>query len=201
MSKRFFDILFSSLVLVLGAPVFLLCALLIKSTSSGPLFYACKRIGKEGRVFRCWKFRTMVEGAEKLLPVLLASNSSLHHEWKTFYKLRSDPRITAVGKWLRKTSLDELPQFWNVLRGEMSVVGPRPLSQEEVTLHLKEKKQKLLSFRPGITGLWAVSGRSEIPYAKRIALEEEYIDRNSFWLDLSIVGKTAVSIFLPRGAF
>jgi undecaprenyl-phosphate galactose phosphotransferase len=201
MNKRFFDITFSIFALVLGAPIFMLCMLAVRLTSGGSLFYGCTRVGKEGQVFRCWKFRTMVEGAESMLPVLLASNSALSHEWKTFYKLKEDPRITAVGKWLRKTSLDEIPQFWNVLKGEMSIVGPRPLSQEEISSHLKGRSKKILSLRPGITGLWAISGRSEIPYDKRISLEEQYIDCHNFSLDLAIIAKTAISMFLPRGAF
>jgi exopolysaccharide production protein ExoY len=201
MSKRFFDIVLSILVLILGAPIFFLCMLAVRFTSRGPLFYACKRVGKNGQFFRCWKFRTMVEGAESMLPVLLASNSALLHEWKTFYKLKEDPRITTVGKWLRKTSLDEIPQFWNVLRGDMSIVGPRPLSQEEVALHLKGRSQKILSLRPGITGLWAISGRSEIPYDQRISLEEQYVDSRNFTLDLAIIAKTAVSMVKPKGAF
>jgi len=201
MSKRFFDIIFSIFVLVLGAPVFILCMLAVRLTSTGPLFYACKRVGKEGQIFRCWKLRTMVEGAESMLPVILASNSALSHEWETFYKLKEDPRITAVGKWLRKTSLDEIPQFWNVLKGDMSIVGPRPLSQEEISYHLKGRSKKILSLRPGITGLWAISGRSEIPYEQRISLEEQYVDRHNFPLDFAIIAKTALSMFLPRGAF
>jgi exopolysaccharide production protein ExoY len=201
MSKRFFDIVFSIFALALGAPVFILCMLAVRLTSRGTFFYSCQRVGKDGRVFRCWKFRTMVEGAEKLLPVLLASNNSFLHEWNTFYKLKSDPRITAVGKWLRKTSLDEIPQFWNVLRGEMSIVGPRPLSQEEVASHLRGPSKKILSLRPGITGLWAISGRNEIPYDRRITLEKHYVETRSFFLDLAIIAKTAVSMFVPKGAY
>jgi exopolysaccharide production protein ExoY len=200
-TKRVFDILFSSLVLILGAPVFLVCFLAIKLSSQGPAFYACERIGKDGIPFRCWKFRTMVVDAETLLPELLASNPSLSREWKTFYKLRQDPRVTSIGKWLRKTSLDELPQFWNVLRGDMSIVGPRPLTKEEVAHYLKGKASKILSLRPGLTSLWAVAGRSQLSYAQRLRLEVEYVENHSLKLDFSLIGKTILSVLTLKGAF
>lgn len=201
MSKRIFDITFSLVALVVGAPVFLLCMGAVRLTSRGQVFFACKRVGKDGRIFRCWKFRTMVEGAERMLPLLLASDHSLLHEWRTFYKLKEDPRVTAVGKWLRKTSLDELPQFWNVLLGDMSIVGPRPLSQEEVTSQLKGSAKKILTLRPGITGLWATSGRSEIPYDQRLAIEQTYVESHNFFLDLRIIAKTVKTMVTPEGAF
>jgi lipopolysaccharide/colanic/teichoic acid biosynthesis glycosyltransferase len=142
----------------------------------------------------------MITDAEDLLPILLATDTALRQEWHTFYKLKEDPRITKIGRWLRKTSLDEFPQFWNVLCGKMSVVGPRPLSPEEVMRHVEGAAPKILQMPPGITGLWAASGRSEIPYPERIFLEEQYIDQQTFSLDLWIVIKTAVSVIRCRGA-
>ncbi len=199
--KRIFDILFSTLVLVFGGIVFLLCIFLVKLSSRGPIFHSCMRVGRNGTLFRCWKFRTMVADAEELLPVLLSSNATLLDEWRTFYKLKQDPRVTSVGKWLRRTSLDELPQFWNVLRGDMSIVGPRPLTKKEVDEYLKEKAPKILALRPGLTSIWAISGRNELAFDQRIQLEEHYVDTRSFWLDAFLITKTFFSIFISRGAF
>jgi exopolysaccharide production protein ExoY len=200
-SKRFFDILLSTLILFFGAPLFFLCGLLVKLSSSGPIFHSCTRVGRSGRLFRCWKFRTMVADADEILPMLLASNTTLLNEWRTFYKLKQDPRVTPIGKWLRKTSLDELPQFWNVLRGDMSVVGPRPLTKKEVEDYLREKAAKILSLRPGLTSLWAVSGRNEMSFDKRVDLEEQYVDNRSLWLDAKVIIMTFPAVFTSRGAF
>ncbi len=139
--------------------------------------------------------------AEAKLQVLLASNHSLMEEWRTFYKLKEDPRVTSLGKWLRKTSLDELPQFWNVLKGEMSIVGPRPLSENEVRDYLGEKAAKILSLRPGLTSIWTVSGRNLLTYEERIALEESYVDQQTFRLDCFLILKTILTMILPKGAY
>lgn len=193
--------LFSAVVLSLGSPIYLAIALLIRISSPGPAFYACTRVGRGGKRIRCWKFRSMCIDAEKRLEELLASDPALRQEWEMYYKLKRDPRIFFVGKLLRKTSLDELPQFWNVLKGDLSVVGPRPITEEEVTKYLKEKAAKILSVRPGITGLWQTSGRNLLTFDERIKLEEEYVDRQSFALDCLLVFKTVPAVLFPKGAF
>ena len=201
MRKRLFDIAFSLLILTIGFPIFLLCALLIKFSSPGPVFYKCSRIGRGQIPFTCWKFRTMFPDAEAKLQRLLTTNPLLMQEWKTYFKLKHDPRITPIGKILRKTSLDEIPQFWNVLKGDMSIVGPRPLTSYELIHYLKEKAPKILSIRPGLTSLWAVRGRNQFSLTERIRLEEFYVDNRSFSLDCLLVIKTAAQMLFPRGSF
>ncbi len=200
MAKRLFDIFFSLAVLLFGAPVFLLCAIAVKGSTPGSVFFADPRLGIGGKPFGCFKFRTMYPDAKRKLEALLAGDPQLLHEWKTHYKLKDDPRITSVGRWLRKTSLDEIPQFFNVLKGDMSLVGPRPLTLYEAE-ELQEKAAKVISVRPGLTSLWAVSGRSQFTFQERIALEELYIDRRTFWLDLRLIAKTVVQMLFPKGAY
>ena len=201
MAKRFFDIFWSLAALIFGFPVFFICALLIRCTSRGPVFYSCQRVGLQGKPFYCWKFRTMFCDAEEKLQALLASDVSLMQEWKVYYKLKRDPRITPVGKWLRKTSLDELPQFWNVLKGDMSVVGPRPLTQDEIDRYLKEKAAKILSIKPGLTSIWVIKGRNDLTLLERIYWEEYYVDNRSFWLDIRLIFQTAKRMVLPKGVY
>ncbi|MBM3184116.1 MAG: sugar transferase [Chlamydiae bacterium] len=201
MVKRSFDIVFSLIILLLALPIYLFIALIVKTTSSGPVFYAHPRIGKGGKHFNCLKFRTMHFDADVRLQTLLSSNPILMQEWKTYYKLKSDPRITPIGKWLRKTSLDEIPQFINVFKGDMSLVGPRPLTQNEVIHYLREKAPKILSVRPGLTTLWIVRGRNEFTLQERVKLEEFYVDHQSFWLDLRLIGQTALKMIFPKGAY
>jgi undecaprenyl-phosphate galactose phosphotransferase len=199
--KRFFDLVFSCLVLILGSPIFLIISLLIFISSPGPIFYGHKRVGRGGKIIKCWKFRTMKIGADKLLKQLLKKNPVLMKEWRLYYKLKNDPRITNLGNFLRKTSLDELPQFWNVLKGELSVVGPRPCVEEEVKEHYNEKAKKILSIRPGITGIWQTSGRNNISWDYRLKLDEEYVEKQNFFKDLKLIIKTVLIIFSSKGAF
>jgi len=201
MPKRFFDILGSLFFIILASPLFLLFSLIVKLSSPGPIFYAHSRVGCKGKPFGCLKFRTMFADADKKLKVLLASDPILLQEWKTYYKLKSDPRITWVGKWLRKISLDELPQLFNVLKGDMSLVGPRPLTQDEVTNYLKERAEKILSVRPGLTTIWIVKGRNQFTLEERIQMEEFYVDNRSFWLDFTLLFKTALKVIFPKGAY
>ncbi len=199
--KRIFDICFSLLVFIFGWPIFLFIALLIKCTSKGPCLYGSKRVGLHQKPFTCWKFRTMDKEAEALLKLHLEESPQAMMEWKNSYKLKNDRRITAIGKWLRKSSLDELPQFWNVLKGDLSIVGPRPITDEEAKLFLEKKGEKMFSIRPGLTGLWQTSGRNNLSYKERLELEEKYIDTRSFGLDLLLIIKTVPLMIFPKGAF
>lgn len=201
MLKRLFDIFFSLFVIILAFPLFLLCIGIVKFSSKGPVFYSHERVGVGGRSFGCFKFRTMYLNADAKLKPLLASNPTLMNEWKTFFKLKADPRVTPFGKFLRKTSLDELPQFLNVLKGDMSIVGPRPLTAHEVTHYLKEKAETILSLRPGLTTLWIVQGRNNLSLEERIHLEEYYVEHRTFWLDCKLVLKTALIMIFPKGAY
>lgn len=201
MGKRIFDICFSVFALLLVSPLFLLCAIAVKLSSSGPVFYSHQRVGEKRKLFGCLKFRTMYCDADARLQCLLASSPMLMQEWQVFFKLREDPRITPVGKWLRKVSLDELPQFLNVLRGDMSIVGPRPLTQQEIDEYLKEKADKILSMRPGLTTLWITEGRNQFSLQERIEMEEFYIDNRSFWLDFKLICKTVFIMLFPKGAY
>lgn len=199
--KRAFDIVFSLLVLTVCSPLFLMIALLIRCSSKGKVIYFQERVGRGGNTFQCFKFRTMYPDAEMRLKEILANDASKRQEWESNYKLKDDPRIMPLGNFLRRTSLDELPQFWNVLKGDLSVVGPRPVVQEEIVKHFGPKANKVLSIRPGITGLWQVSGRSDTNYATRIALDEKYVDKRSFLLDLKIILLTIPSMIFAKGAY
>jgi exopolysaccharide biosynthesis polyprenyl glycosylphosphotransferase len=194
--KRSFDILFSALVLIALAPVFVLISLFIKLEDGGPIFFSQIRVGKYGRHFRMYKFRSMCLDAEKRFEELKAKNQ--HREGITF-KLKDDPRITRVGRFLRKWSMDEFPQFFNVLKGDMSFVGPRPPVPREVALYTPEDRRRL-AVTPGITCFWQISGRSEIDFSGQVALDVRYIESQSFWVDLKIAAKTVPAVLSGRGA-
>jgi exopolysaccharide production protein ExoY len=200
-TKRIFDIIFSFSALLFFLPFGIVIGLLIKISSPGPIFHKCRRVGKGGEPIDCWKFRTMVLNAPEKLKKILAQNPKLKKEWDTYYKLKNDPRIHPVGNFLRKTSLDEMPQFWNVLKGDLSVVGPRPVTEEEIQKYFREKAGKILSVRPGLTGIWQTSGRNLLTFDERIRLEEQYVDKQSLLLDLQIIFKTIPHIFFAKGAF
>lgn len=200
--KRIFDILFSLIILLVGFPVFLIIALIIRFSSPGKIIYSHKRIGRGAKTFQCYKFRTMYADADARLKEILTSDPERKAEWEKTFKLKNDPRITPIGAFLRKTSLDELPQFWNVLKGDLSIVGPRPVVREEVDKYLGEKALKILSIRPGLTGPWQVSGRSDIScYKKRIELDEYYVDNRTFVLDLKMIAKTIPVMIFSKGAY
>ncbi len=202
--KRAFDIVFSLSVLILGAPLFLCIALLVKLTSAGPIFYCSLRIGRQGQLFKFWKFRSMHRDADERLTELLQSSLQLRQEWNTYFKLKQDPRLTGIGKFIRKTSLDEIPQFWNVLVGNLSVVGPRPYlpkEQETISTVIGEEIETLLSIRPGLTGLWQTSGRNFLTFKQRVALDLQYVKERSFLYDIRLILKTVPALFFPNGAF
>jgi exopolysaccharide biosynthesis polyprenyl glycosylphosphotransferase len=194
-AKRIFDLTLCFLVLPIFIPVMLVCAVLIWIDDPGPIFFKQKRTGKGGRRFGMYKFRTMVKNAEELKAKYAHLNELT---WPDF-KITNDPRVTRVGKILRKTSLDELPQVLNVIKGEMSLVGPRPTSFDASTYSLWHTER--LEVLPGITGLWQVSGRSEIDFDDRLRLDIEYIEKASLWLDIKILFRTVASVFSQRGAY
>ncbi len=200
--KTLFDIIFSLTVIILGSPLFLFIAILIKFSSRGPIFYYHKRVGKNFKPFYCIKFRTMHPEADDIFNNLLEINEQIKEEFEKTHKLRNDPRITTIGKFLRKTSLDELPQFINVLKMEMSVIGPRPIVEKEIKKY-HNKIEKVLSIKPGITGLWQVSGRNNLSYKKRVYLDALYIDNFNFIMDLRIIIRTFGVLLFPmdRGAY
>jgi lipopolysaccharide/colanic/teichoic acid biosynthesis glycosyltransferase len=196
-AKRLFDVMFSLSVLILFLPVYLLLAMLIAISSPGPIFYVQERVGKNYKPFGCLKFRTMVENADEVLLDIMATSPHLREEFEDNFKLKQDPRITWIGRFLRLTSLDEFPQFWNVLKGDMSVVGPRPLVPEELPKYGRYM-DKIVTIRPGITGLWQVSGRNDIPYERRVQIDVYYVNFRSFWLDLWLIVKTIGVIISPK---
>ena len=200
--KSLCDLLFSITVIVIGSPLFFVIAILIKFSSRGPIFYYHQRIGKNFKPFYCIKFRTMHPEADDILENLLEKNENIKIEFEKTHKLRNDPRITRIGKFLRKTSLDELPQFINVLKLEMSVIGPRPIVEKEIDKYGMQIK-KVLSINPGITGLWQVSGRNNLSYKKRVYLDALYIDNFNFIMDLRIIIRTFGVLLFPmdRGAY
>ena len=200
--KRIGDIVFSLIVLTLGSPIFILIAILVKLSSPGSVFYIQKRVGRNYREFGCIKFRTMYKDADDLLPNLLEKYPLMRKEFENDFKLRQDPRITKLGRFLRRSSLDELPQFFNVLKGEMSVVGPRPIVSNEI-IKYSLFMEEVISVRPGLTGLWQVSGRNNLSYKKRVELDLLYARNRNFLLDLEIIILTLGVLLFPmdRGAF
>ena len=194
--KRILNLLCSFVGVIVLSPFFLIISLLIKVTSKGPVFFVHERVGLNGKKFKLIKFRTMVNNAEEMIASFSPEQKK---EWEENYKLKDDPRITKIGKFLRRTSLDELPQLINILKGDMSIVGPRPVVDEELNWY-GDKKDKLLSVKPGLTGWWAVNGRSNVPYPERCDLELYYVDHISFALDARIILKTLGAIIKKDGA-
>ncbi len=200
--KEILDKFFALFIIFLTIPLMMVIGLVIKLTDKGPIFFKQKRVGLGGKPFYVIKFRTMYPDAEKRLKELLEKDPSAKEEWEKTWKLKKDPRITPIGKFLRKTSLDELPQFFNVLKGEMSVVGPRPVVEEELKKFYKDKAKYYISVKPGITGYWQVEGRSDIEdYKKRVEMDVWYVKNQSFWLDLKIILKTIWVMLTGKGAY
>ena len=194
--KRILNLLCSFVGVIVLSPFFLIISIFIKGTSKGPVFFVHERVGLNGKKFKLIKFRTMVNNAEEMIASFSPEQKK---EWEENYKLKDDPRITKIGKFLRRTSLDELPQLINILKGDMSIVGPRPVVDEELNWY-GDKKDKLLSVKPGLTGWWAVNGRSNVPYPERCDLELYYVDHISFALDAIIILKTLGAIIKKDGA-
>jgi Undecaprenyl-phosphate galactose phosphotransferase WbaP len=199
-AKRMVDILLAMIAAVLLAPVLIGVAAIVRMTSRGPVFYSQPRIGKNRRVFRAWKFRTMMCGADGLLEAYFERNPARRAEWRANRKLRDDPRLTPVGRFLRQFSLDELPQLWNVFVGQMSLAGPRPIAADELARY-GEEIELYTKVLPGITGLWQVSGRNDTTYEERVRLDEYYVRNWSVWMDLWILGRTLRCVITRRGAY
>ncbi|ARM89742.1 exopolysaccharide production protein ExoY [Rhizobium sp. CIAT894] len=199
-SKRALDLLMAITALILLSPLLLLVAMIVKFSDRGPIFYSHTRIGFGGAPFGCLKFRTMKTDASAQLAELLQNNPAARSEWEATHKLKDDPRITAVGEILRRSSIDELPQLINVLRGEMSLVGPRPITAEELPRY-GEHIWAYMAFRPGLTGHWQTSGRNDVSYEHRVSLDVHYIDNWSLGRDFVIIAKTIPALFTQRGSY
>jgi Undecaprenyl-phosphate galactose phosphotransferase WbaP len=197
--KRSLDLLGAVIGAVVISPLLFAIVVLIKLDSSGPAFFGHQRVGAADKHFLCWKFRTMHVNAERLLDEYLQDSPVLRAQWEQNQKLRDDPRVTRVGRFLRRTSLDELPQLWNVLRGEMSLTGPRPIVDAEIPKYGKDY-ELYRRIRPGMSGLWQVSGRNDISYEKRVAMDSYYVRSWSVWLDFVLLARTVTMVLCGRGA-
>lgn len=194
--KRGIDVILSTIALVVLSPLFLILAILIKLDSKGPVFFLHTRIGKNGKNIKIYKFRTMVTNAEELIKEFTPEQMK---EYKENYKLTNDPRITKIGKFLRKTSLDELPQLINIIKGDLSIIGPRPVVKDELEKY-EENIAKFLSVTPGLTGNWAANGRNNTTYEERMRLELEYVDNISLKTDIKIFFQTIYAVIKKEGA-
>lgn len=194
--KRGIDVILSTIALVVLSPLFLILAILIKLDSKGPVFFLHTRIGKNGKNIKIYKFRTMVTNAEELIKEFTPEQMK---EYKENYKLTNDPRITKIGKFLRKTSLDELPQLINIIKGDLSIIGPRPVVKDELEKY-GENMAKFLSVTPGLTGNWAANGRNNTTYEERMKLELEYVDNISLKTDIKIFFQTIYAVIKKEGA-
>jgi undecaprenyl-phosphate galactose phosphotransferase len=199
--QQLFNYSFALVLLPILLPIIGILAYFIKKESSGPVFFAHNRIGKNGKIIPTLKFRSMYSDAQERLEKLLAEDEKIKKEWETNFKLKNDPRITKIGAFLRKTSLDELPQIFNVLRGEMNFVGPRPVVQKELDMYYKDDATYYLMVKPGITGLWQVSGRSDTDYDFRVKTDKWYVINWSIWLDIVILFKTIKVVLFREGAY
>ena len=196
--KRLFDIVSSGLAIILFSWLFIIIAILVKCSSKGPVLYGHKRIGKNGKEIKIWKFRSMRQDNRPIEEVLTPEQLE---EWKRDYKVTDDPRVTKIGKFLRKSSLDELPQLFNIFIGQISVVGYRPVIKEELESKYSEEEQKLLlKTKPGLTGFWASHGRSDTSYEDRVKMELYYCYKRSIWLDIRILWHTVIGVFRHDGA-
>lgn len=199
-AKRTIDLIIILLSSPIVLPVCLFIAIMVKLTSKGPVLYGHKRVGKDGKTIKCWKFRSMVANADELLDKILKENPEMKKEWDKDRKFTNDPRVTKLGKILRRTSLDELPQLWNIFVGEMSFVGPRPVTKDELSKYGKYANF-ILTVRPGLSGMWQISGRSDTGYEERVTLDTYYIQNWSVWADIWIIIKTFWVVFKGKGAY
>ncbi|GIM30242.1 exopolysaccharide biosynthesis protein [Clostridium polyendosporum] len=194
--KRIFDFTLSVVGFILLLPVYIILCICVKIDSKGPIIYGHNRIGKDGKIIKVYKFRSMVVNSEEVFRNFTPDQKK---EFEINFKLEDDPRITKVGNFLRKTSLDELPQLWNIIIGDMSIVGPRPVVEKEIEKY-EEYANKLVSVKPGLTGYWQAHGRSDTTYEERVQMDMYYIDNRSLWLDIKIIAKTFISVIRKEGA-
>lgn len=197
--KRAVDASVAGLALVCLMPIMLVIAAWVK-LDRGPIFYAHERVGLRGRSFKCYKFRSMKQNSDQVLQDYLTTHPEAAAQWHLTRKLTHDPRVTPIGKWIRKLSLDELPQLWNVIRGDMAMVGPRPVTREELVNYYHFYADCYASVRPGITGLWQVSGRSNLSYEHRVKLDMQYVHNMSWSMDTRIMMRTPLAVLVARGA-
>jgi lipopolysaccharide/colanic/teichoic acid biosynthesis glycosyltransferase len=196
-AKQTFDILFAATLLIAFSPLLLVIAIAIKLTDGGPVLFWQKRVGMWGEEFDFPKFRSMIVGADKIVDTLAAHN---HHGDSLTFKIKRDPRVTKIGLFIRRFSLDEFPQLWCVLRGQMSIVGPRPALPREVR-HYTQEQRRRLGVRPGLTCIWQVSGRADVPFDRQVQMDVDYVENHSFWLDLRLVASTVPAVITGRGAY
>ena len=200
LAKRIFDLILTTIGGVLISPILLVLAIVVGADNKGRTIFAHRRIGRKGKPFPCYKFQTMVPDAQERLEEYLAKNPEARKEWEESFKLTNDPRVTKLGAFLRKTSVDELPQLWNVLRGDMSLVGPRPIVAKEVKFY-GENIEEYYMVSPGITGMWQVNGRSDTTYEERVGMDTWYVRNWSVWIDLVYLFKTVKAVFTGKGAY
>ena len=198
--KTVLDFILAFLGIIILSPVYLYIAYKIKKEDGGKIIYAYDCIGKHGKIFKCYKFRSMIENSQAVLKKYLEDNITARSEWATFYKLKNDPRVTKIGAKLRKSSMDELPQLFNVLKGDMSLVGPRQIVKDEI-MKFGKYIDLYYSVKPGITGYWQVCGRSEVDYKTRVEMTVWYINNWSLWLDVKILIKTVSVVLKKTGAY
>ena len=199
--KRAFDLGSVLVILALFGWLMILIALAVRVSGGSKVIYGHTRIGRNGRLFQCLKFRSMVANSDEVLRNLLATDPDARAQWDRDFKLKEDPRITRIGRFIRKTSLDELPQLWNVIKGEMSIVGPRPVVQAEFDQYYGGAREHYLSVPPGLTGLWQVSGRNDLDYAQRVELDKAYVEKSNILYDFMIVMRTVKVMVVRRGAY
>ncbi|MBB1600083.1 UDP-phosphate galactose phosphotransferase [Variovorax sp. UMC13] len=197
--KRSVDIVAALTFFTFFGPIYLVVALAVAISMGRPVHFFQTRMGEGGQRFKFYKFRSMVRNSESILDDYLSKNDVARTQWETFQKLEVDPRITPLGRLIRKLSLDELPQFWNVLKGDMSLIGPRPCMERQRSLYGKHWDH-YCAMRPGITGLWQVSGRNRLSYAQRVELDAQYVNNWSLWLDIKILAKTATAVISGEGS-
>ena len=199
--KRVFDLMSVVVILALFGLMMVIIAAMVRMSGGKKVIYGHTRVGRHGRPFQCLKFRSMVSNSDEVLRNLLETDPDARAQWERDFKLKNDPRITKIGRFIRKTSLDELPQLWNVIKGEMSIVGPRPVVQAEFEQYYGGAKEHYLAVPPGLTGLWQVSGRNDLDYAERVELDKAYVERSNVFYDFVIVMRTVKVMIVRRGAY
>ena len=199
--KRVFDLISVVVILALFGWLMLVIAVAVRLSGGSNVIYGHTRVGRKGRQFPCYKFRSMVSNSDDVLRQLLETDPEAREQWERDFKLKDDPRITRIGRFIRKTSLDELPQLWNVVKGDMSIVGPRPVVQAEFDQYYGNARQHYLSVSPGLTGLWQVSGRNDLDYEQRVQLDKSYVENWNVFSDFLIVMRTVKVMVMRRGAY